>query len=151
MKKIAIGIQDFRELITRNSYYVDKTKTIHNLLISNKYYFLSRPRRFGKSLTLSMIKYLYMGEKELFQNTYIYNKRNFEETNPVVYISFASYNKFEDVEEFIKYNLNIYIEDKIYELNDFTKSINLGYLLKEIYKKTGKQVVVLIDEYDKVI
>ncbi|MBS8121429.1 AAA family ATPase, partial [Candidatus Vampirococcus lugosii] len=151
MKKIAIGIQDFKKLITDNYYYIDKTKIIYNLLISNNYYFLSRPRRFGKSLTLSMIKYLYMGEKELFKNTYIYDKRNFEETNPVVYISFASYNKFKDVEKFIKYNLNIYIEDKIYKIEDFVDEIDLGYLVKEIYEKTGKQVVVLIDEYDKVI
>ncbi|WP_213348966.1 AAA family ATPase, partial [Candidatus Vampirococcus lugosii] len=148
MKKIAIGIQDFRELITRNSYYVDKTKTIHNLLISNKYYFLSRPRRFGKSLTLSMIKYLYMGEKELFKNTYIYDKRNFEEINPVVYMSFASYNEFKDIEKFIKQKLEIYIEDKIYNLEDFVDDFDLGYLAEKIYEKTGKQVVILIDEYD---
>ncbi|MBS8121956.1 AAA family ATPase, partial [Candidatus Vampirococcus lugosii] len=148
MKKILIGTQDFKTFINEKGYYIDKTKTIHNLLISNRYYFLSRPRRFGKSLTLSMIKYLYMGEKELFQNTYIYDKRNFEETNPVVYMSFASYNEFEDVNEFINEKLEIFYDGKIYNLEDFTKSFNIGTLAKKIYEKTGKQVVILIDEYD---
>ncbi len=71
MKKLPIGISDFKELITNNYVYVDKTKYIYDIISSSKYVFLSRPRRFGKSLLLSTIEYIYQGEKELFKDLYI--------------------------------------------------------------------------------
>jgi len=151
MKKISIWIQDFKELIHTWSYYVDKTPTIHQVLTSNKYYFLSRPRRFGKSLTLSLIKYLYLWEKDLFKNTFLYDHWDFTQTHPVVYMSFAGYNKMEDVKEFIEERLEIFVWDEKYKLHDFTKSLNIWFLVQKISEMFWKQVVVLVDEYDKVV
>jgi len=151
MKKISIGIQDFKKLITEKYYYVDKTKTIYKVLTTNNYYFLSRPRRFGKSLTLSLIKYLYLWEQELFKNTFLYDTWDFTQTNPVVYMSFAGYSELKDLEEFIDENLAIYIDNDIYKWKDFTKNYDIGLLAKKIYEKTNKQVVILVDEYDKVV
>ena len=148
-KKIPIGIQDFGELINWWYYYIDKTKSIYSLITSNKYYFLSRPRRFGKSLTLSTMKYLYMWKKELFKNTWIYNNWDFENTNPIIYMSFAGYTADQDIKEYISDNLKIFSDDKIFKLNDFTNKYNLSKLLEWIYKQTWKQIVVIIDEYDK--
>ncbi|MCB0841294.1 MAG: AAA family ATPase, partial [Bacteroidetes bacterium] len=74
MQKYPIGIQDFRELRTGGYTYVDKTKEMYHLISSGKYYFLSRPRRFGKSLLLSTIKYFFQGEKELFEGLWIEDK-----------------------------------------------------------------------------
>jgi len=89
MKKLSIGISDFKELIEGNYIYVDKTEYIYKLINQGKYYFLSRPRRFGKSLLLSTIRYLFENQKDLFKNLYIYDKWNWEESYPVIRISFA--------------------------------------------------------------
>ncbi len=89
MKKLPIGISDFKELITNNYIYVDKTKYIYDILNSSKYIFLSRPRRFGKSLLLSTIRYIYEGKKELFKGLYIEEKWDWNENYPVVRIDFA--------------------------------------------------------------
>jgi len=71
MKKYPIGIQDFRVLRQGGYIYVDKTREIAELVNSGKYYFLSRPRRFGKSLLISTLKYLFEGERELFEGLWI--------------------------------------------------------------------------------
>ena len=89
MKKLPIAISDFKELINGNYIYVDKTEYIYKLINSGKYYFLSRPRRFGKSLLISTIRYLFEGQKELFKNLYIQDKWNWDETFPIIRISFA--------------------------------------------------------------
>ncbi|MDR3237669.1 MAG: AAA family ATPase, partial [Spirochaetia bacterium] len=65
MKKLPIGMQDYKELVTENFVYVDKTKYLFDMIDSGKFYFISRPRRFGKSLTVSALYYLFKGEKEL--------------------------------------------------------------------------------------
>jgi hypothetical protein len=77
MKKLGIGISDFKELIEGNYIYVDKTKYIYKLIQEGgSYYFLSRPRRFGKSLLLSTIRYLFENHKDLFKNLYIYELKD---------------------------------------------------------------------------
>ncbi|WP_459997166.1 AAA family ATPase, partial [Marinitoga arctica] len=78
MKKLPIGVQDYKEIIIEDYIYVDKTKYIYELINSGKFYFLSRPIRFGKSLTVSTFYYLFKGEKELFKDTYIYDKWEFK-------------------------------------------------------------------------
>jgi hypothetical protein len=72
MKKLGIGISDFKELIDGGYIYVDKTEYIYKLINIGKYYFLSRPRRFGKSLLISTFEYLFKGERELYKGLYIY-------------------------------------------------------------------------------
>ena len=89
MKKLSVGISDFKELIQGNYIYVDKTEYVYKLINSGKYYFLSRPRRFGKSLLISTLEYLFKGEKELFKNLYIYDKWKWEEIYPVIRIDFG--------------------------------------------------------------
>jgi hypothetical protein len=155
MKKLLpIGISDFKELIQGNFIYVDKTEYIYNLINSGKYYFLSRPRRFGKSLLLSTIRYLFENHKELFKGLYIENKWNWNETYPVIRISFAiDLLKKEDykkriIQELLKNYLNN-------ELDTFQKTEDevelFENLIINIYRKHKKKVVILIDEYDKPI
>jgi len=78
VKKLPLGKSDFKDIIQNNFVYVDKTKYIYDLIESGDIYFLSRPRRFGKSLTVSTLYYLFKGEKELFKDTWIYDKWNWE-------------------------------------------------------------------------
>ena len=149
-KKIPIGEQDFESLINNGSFYLDKTKKIYELLESNvKYNFMSRPRRFSKSLMLSVIKYLFLGKKELFNNLFIYDKWKFDRY-PVLYLSFAGYSKEKDLKEYIKKFGNIYLDNDEMTIEDF-QYFDLGLIIKAIRQKTGKTVVVLIDEYDKPI
>jgi hypothetical protein len=80
MHKLPIGIQDFRTIRTEGYKYVDKTEYMHRLATSGKFYFLSRPRRFGKSLTVSTLKELYSGSRELFEGLWIADKWDWTRT-----------------------------------------------------------------------
>ncbi len=153
-KNITLWTQDFREFIESGAFYVDKTKQVEKLVNStSKYYFLSRPRRFWKSLTLSMMKYLYLWKKELFKWLYIEDKWDWETTNPVVYMSFAGYTDDQNIKEYMDRNLKIFINEnwkiKEYKLEDFWWEYNLWFILTKIYEKTGKKSAVIVDEYDK--
>ncbi|MCI5142486.1 MAG: hypothetical protein D3909_12365 [Candidatus Electrothrix sp. ATG1] len=89
MQKLPIGIQTFSKIRNADYIYIDKTKTALKLIENGSYYFLSRPRRFGKSLFISTLQALFEGRKELFENLYIYNRWNWEKKYPVIKISFA--------------------------------------------------------------
>jgi len=149
-KKLPIGTQDFEALKQYNEFYLDKTRQIFEIINLNRYNFLSRPRRFGKSLTLSVIKNLFLGKKELFKGLFIYDKWNFE-AHPVIELSLAGYSKENDLIAYIKNRGQVYYNDnqikKIYDFEQF----NLGEIIEEISKETNRQVVCLIDEYDKPI
>jgi hypothetical protein len=154
MKKLSIGISDFKELIEGNYIYVDKTEYIYKLINSGKYYFLSRPRRFGKSLLISTLEYLFKGEKELFKGLYIQDKFNWEEVYPVIRIDFSKdILKKEDYKKRVIQELEKnYINNGIGMLEKGEDEISLfEKLIITIYKSYGKQVVVLVDEYDKPI
>ncbi|MDR3237747.1 MAG: AAA family ATPase, partial [Spirochaetia bacterium] len=114
MKKLPIGIQDYKKLIEGGHVYVDKTKWIYEMASSATPFFISRPRRFGKSLTVSALYYLFKGEKELFKDTWIYDKWEFKEY-PVIKISMAEINTkdAESVEKGIRLTL-----EKIYTENN---------------------------------
>jgi len=90
MRKYPIGIQSFRKIRQRGYVYIDKTEIIHNLVTTGEYYFLSRPRRFGKSLLVDTIEELFSGNKELFEGLWIYDKWDWSKTSPVIHISFAN-------------------------------------------------------------
>jgi hypothetical protein len=154
MKKLGIGISDFKELIKGNYIYVDKTEYIYKLINSGKYYFLSRPRRFGKSLLLSTIRYLFEGQRELFKGLYIEDKWEWEEIYPVIRIDFAEaqVKNSEELEKELKATI-IEIGKKYgYRYNkEYTINRNLRLLIEGIYEVGKKQVVILIDEYDKPI
>ncbi len=154
MKKLSIGISDFKELIQGNYIYVDKTEYIYKMTSSGKYYFLSRPRRFGKSLLISTLEYLFKGEKKLFKGLYIEGKWNWEEIYPVIRIDFGD-TQVRDRGELEKELKAIIIETgKVYSYKyneEYTINRNLRLLIEKIYEVSKKQMIILIDEYDKPI
>jgi hypothetical protein len=155
MKKLGIGISDFKKLIEGNYIYVDKTEYIYKLIHEGgNYYFLGRPRRFGKSLLISTIRYLFEGKKELFKELYIYDKWNWEEIYPVIRIDFAKTQVKNEQELQMELKATIIETGRRYgyEYNkEYTINRNFELLLKRIYEESRKQVVILIDEYDKPI
>jgi hypothetical protein len=154
MKKLSVGISDFKELIQGDYIYVDKTEYVYKLINSGKYYFLSRPRRFGKSLLISTISYLFQAERELFKGTYIEDKWNWEEIYPVIRVDFSKdvKNK-DDLKEKVYHELKKnYMWNSIEIPKDIkNESILLEELIMRISEKEQKQVVILVDEYDKPI
>ena len=90
MQKLPIGTQDFRVLRENNFLYVDKTRQIHQLISDGRFYFLSRPRRFGKSLTVSTLKEIFLGSKNLFKGLWIENQWDWTQQSAVIHLSFSS-------------------------------------------------------------
>ena len=153
MKKLPIGLNSFEKIRTENYVYVDKTKDIYNLVEGGSYYFLSRPRRFGKTLTIDTLKCLFEGKKELFEGLYIYDKWNWNETNPVIRIDF-SVGLFSSKDSFlIRLNQILKEHQNIYGVECESKEFVTCFyeLILKISQKYNKQVVLLIDEYDKPI
>jgi hypothetical protein len=156
MKKLLpIGISDFKKLREGGYVYVDKTEYIYRLVKEGSgYYFLSRPRRFGKSLLLSTIEYLFKGERELYKGLYIEDKWEWEEKYPVVRIDFGD-TQVRSTEELEKELKAIIIEaGKVYGYKyneEYTINRNLRLLTEKIYEVSKKRVIILIDEYDKPI
>ena len=149
-RKLALGHQEFSEVIGNNCIYVDKTETIYKLVTEGTYYFLSRPRRFGKSLIANTIKELHLGSKELFKGLWIYDKWDWEKTYPVIKMSFSKI-------DYEKLGLEVAIDDMLEDIAveyniALTKKTN-GTKFEELIIKlsTNGQVVIIIDEYDKPI
>jgi hypothetical protein len=151
MKILPIGIQTLVEIRAKNGIYVDKTQLVHQLVTGGKYYFLSRPRRFGKSLTISTLKELYLGNKPIFEGLWIYDKWDWSKTNPVLHFSFDTMNYHRQSLE-IALSKEIKYWAKHYKIRlvetDFHEQFK--ELLEKISKKHGK-IALLIDEYDKPI
>ena len=150
-KRFPIGIQDFEGLRIDGYYYVDKTALVYDLANTNKYYFLSRPRRFGKSLLVSTLKAYFLGKKELFEGLAMADLEKDWTTYPVFHIDFVgrSYNEIKDLYYRLE-NLVSEWED-LYGKSEAELDLHERFknLIKAAYDKTGKQVVILIDEYDK--
>lgn len=151
-KQFPKGIQTFADIRKGNYYYVDKTPYIVEL-VKEKFVFLSRPRRFGKSLTLDTIAELFSGNKTLFSGLYAENNWDWQKTYPIILIDFGlntslDYDYLTKIlhEQISEIEREFGIE-RIYE----TYSGRFGYLLKRIAEQYQSQVVVLIDEYDKPI
>ena len=87
LPKLPIGIQDFENLRLHDFVYIDKTAFVHSLVTGSNAYFLSRPRRFGKSLLVSTLRYLFEGRRDLFQNTWIESRWNWDQEHPVIRLS----------------------------------------------------------------
>jgi hypothetical protein len=152
MKKLPIGIQTFAEIIEEDYVYVDKTRHIVELIQAGKYLFLSRPRRFGKSLLVSTLSEIFAGNKKLFEGLYIYDKIEWQ-AYPVIIIDFNGIS-FDD-EEVFKASLSSFL-DRIAEkyeiiLSGLFVKDKFAELIKKIAEKTQQKVVILIDEYDKPI
>jgi hypothetical protein len=150
-RKYPVGLQDFSEVRTGNYVYVDKTYFIEQVATQSKYYFLSRPRRFGKSLLLSTFHYLYLGRKELFEGLYIEDKWDWNRRHPIIKISFASIShKEKGLYRAINDQLDETIADYGLAIESDSISAKFQKLIKTLHAQQGK-VVVLIDEYDKPI
>ena len=152
-RRLPIGIQSFRRLRETDSYYVDKTPLIRRLIDESDYCFLSRPRRFGKSLLLDTLKSLFEGHEELFRGLDIHGHWDWSVTHPVVRLSFGG--KFIDPGDLQR---NILAQLEVIERNAGlptaffqTGPERLWDLLDRLHRETGQQVVVLVDEYDKPI
>ena len=150
---LPIGIQDFEKLRKGGYVYVDKTEYVYKLARLSTPFFLSRPRRFGKSLLLSTFESLFLGKKDLFRSLAI-SQKNWDWSEwPVFKISFGGDN-YPDLES-LKSALNRMLTkyEKIYgiEVSDTRSAPRLANLITAAYEKTGKEVVILIDEYDKPI
>ncbi len=140
MKKLPIGVQDYKKIIEGNYVYVDKTKYIYDLISSEVPIFLSRPRRFGKSLTVSTLYYIFKGEKELFKDTYIYDRWEFKEY-PIIKLDMSDVT-LKNIESFEK-SLNNTL-DKIYNSYNITPDIDdiptkFGNLIEELNKNIKKE------------
>ena len=147
LQKLPLGLQDFREIIQGDYKYIDKTKYIHSIASRGKFYFLSRPRRFGKSLTVSTLQELYNGSKTLFKGLWIEDKWDWNKKKPVVRLSLKDIN-------FEQRGLEDSLSERIHEVGQ-----NHGIELKAFYARdkfrelilslsTKGKVVVLVDEYD---
>ena len=149
--KYPIGIQDFEQIIQDGYVYVDKTDLVYKLVKGGKIYFLSRPRRFGKSLLVSTLKYYFQGRKDLFKGLAIDSLETEWKEYPVFHLSFGTGNFTES--QTLRQILEDYISEKEEEYGRNVNANTLGgrfaSLLHAAHKKTGRRAVVLIDEYDK--
>jgi hypothetical protein len=148
-KQIMLGKQTFEFLIENNYLYVDKTKEIYNLVNNEKTVFLSRPRRFGKSLLVNTLESLFLGDKKLFKDLYIYDYWDWDKKYKVIHLDLSK--PFNENNKDFKDSLNFYMDRvaKNFSIDLFGKYPNdkLSELIEELHKKYG-EVVVLVDEYD---
>ena len=156
IRKMPIGVQSFEVLRKESFVYVDKTELIWKLVNESRVHFLSRPRRFGKSLLLSTLKAYFLGQKELFKGLAIEKfeegekeKREIWQEYPVLYLDFNT--GIYDTKEGLLNRLTSFLceYEKIYGSTGLDLPDRFQNLIKASYEKTGKQAVILIDEYDK--
>ena len=152
-RKLPIGIQTFRKLREQDCYYVDKTAYIGRLIREGTHYFLSRPRRFGKSLFLDTLKEFFEGNEALFAGLYIHDGHDWTKRHPVVRLDFAR-GHFEEAGA-LHANLSAQLDGietaaGIRPRYD-TAPERFGYLIQSLHERSGQRVAVLVDEYDKPI
>ena len=151
MKKLPIGIQNISEIIKNGHVYIDKTEYVKLLIEKGKHYFLSRPRRFGKSLFLNTLEEIFKGNKELFKNCEIYKSNYDWQKHPVIYLDFSQ------IESGTPEQLENDIKEKLQEIASTYKTSTSGSSIKSQLRKliaelaNSNSVVVLVDEYDQPI
>ena len=159
-RKLPIGVQSFEDLREKNFLYVDKTTYIFRLVNANKVYFLSRPHRFGKSLFLSTLKAYFLGQKELFKGLYLekaeeelamQENRNAWQEYPVLYFDFntENYSDQQSLHSLLHTHLSQW--EKLYGADNTEQTFSSRFkgIIERACAQTGKQVVILVDEYDK--
>jgi hypothetical protein len=153
MKQLPIGISTFEEIRSKDCYYVDKTPFIKQLHDQGKYYFLSRPRRFGKSLFVDTLKEAFAGNKDLFIGLYLEEHWNWDENHPVILISFGGgvIKDLEDLEIKLNYILENQAEKYSIQFKYSTIREKFSELIQRLSETTKRKVVILVDEYDKPI
>ena len=152
--KLPIGVSDFRAIRTEGYRYVDKTVHIGRLIDEGRRYFLSRPRRFGKTLLLSTMQCLFEGREELFEGLYIHERWDWSQTHPVVRLSFnGEYDKPDALADSMDSKLSKLVRAFSIppEIHAPQAQDQLENILAHLHESTGRQAVVLVDEYDKPI
>ena len=152
-RKLPIGIQTFRTIREEGYYYVDKTPYLRRLVEEGTHYFLSRPRRFGKSLLLDTLKELLEGNEPLFHGLDIHDHWDWSVRYPVVRLDFGSgdYKGLSYLHKEVMAQLSGIEEEAEVEGRYDTASARLRHLLRALHRRSGQRVVVLVDEYDKPI
>ncbi len=153
-KKLPTGISSFEKIRSEPYYYVDKTPFVAKLVEEGTYYFLSRPRRFGKSLFVDTLKQAFLGRKELFQGLYLEKNWDWSIRYPVIHISFGAGNILSEEDFLLRIRKILKKNYKTLEIDwedssDYRSSFE--DLIEKAYEKYKTKVVVLIDEYDKPI
>jgi len=153
LKKLPIGLQTFSKLREGHCYYVDKTPLIAQLLEEGECYFLSRPRRFGKSLLISTLKSAFAGEQALFKGLYLENNWDWSKKRPVIHISFGGgvFKSLEILNSNFLYILNETASRYKVTLTENNSADRFAELIHLLHQLTGEKVVILVDEYDKPI
>ena len=151
MRKLPIGIQTFEEIRKENYLYVDKTAMVYQLANVGKPYFLSRPRRFGKSLLISTFEAYFQGRKDLFEGLAIEKLETEWKEYPVFHLDLNAekYDSKEALEQVLSRNLSLWEDRWGKDAAEDTIASRFAGVLRRTYEQTGKQAVVLIDEYDK--
>ena len=146
-----IGIQNFESLRLDGYFYIDKTALIYQLVKSGRYYFLSRPRRFGKSLLISTLEAYFQGKKELFQGLAMEKLEKDWTKYPILHIDLNTqkYDSPQSLES--KLNRTLVTWEKLYGSEPAEDSLSMRFegTIQRAYEQTGQRVVILVDEYDK--
>ncbi len=152
-RRLPIGIQTFREIREQNCYYVDKTAYIRRLLDEGKHYFLSRPRRFGKSLFLDTLKELFEGNEPLFDGLYIHDRWDWRTPYPVLRLSFGSgiFNEPDALHKEVMAQLDAFEAEAGVKSHYDSASARFRDIIRTLHRHAGRRVAVLVDEYDKPI
>ncbi len=152
MKHLPIGIQEFEIVIDDKYLYVDKTEQIYHFITKSRYYFLARPRRFGKSLLVSTLKEIFLGNKHLFKDLWI-GKSDYDwDAHPVIHIDFSGveHGTIEELKKDLSWTLSLIAQDHGLDIPS-TPSIQaqLKLLVRQLARKyRPHRVVILVDEYD---
>ena len=152
-KLYPVGIQNFESLRKDGYFYVDKTELMYRLVKTGRYYFLSRPRRFGKSLLISTLEAYFQGKKELFDGLAVYGLEKEWKRYPVIHLDLNA-KKFDTEEDLIRLiDRQLLVYEALYGSVPTDKTVDDRFvsLIRNAATKTGERVVILVDEYDKPI
>lgn len=152
MKRLPIGRSSLPEIIGCNGIYVDKTEYFMKMITSEKYYFLSRPRRFGKSLTISALKEIFKGNRDLFKETFIHTTDYDWQVYPVIHLDFSLFDAEDSVENLyslMQKQIQTHSENYGITLNESSVKLQFDELILKLSEQN--RVVILIDEYDNPI
>ena len=152
LMNLPIGIQDFESLRKDGYLYIDKTELIYKMIKGGRYYFLSRPRRFGKSLLMSTIHAIFDGKRELFDGLAIADKTDMDwAMHPVLHLDLNTnkYDAKEVLEKKLDESLSVWEKEYDCERKDLPFGMRFENVIQYAYDNTGKGVVILVDEYDK--
>ena len=150
-KKLPLGIQDFESLREDGYLYVDKTKSLYDMVSSGRYFSLSRPRRFGKSLMLTTLKAYFEGKRELFHGLYVDSVETEWASYPILHLDLnaENYDSVEKLQQKLDAQLRVWENKYPTDFESYSPGIRFEQVIERAYHVTGRRVVILVDEYDK--